>query len=371
MQQQPITLAVLFGGKSQEHPISLISARDVIAQLDKTRYQIMPIGIDYDGSWWWQQDINCLNAITEPKNIPLHENARPIALIPGKNTQCITLDATPTIQHIDMAFPVLHGPYGEDGTVQAMLEGANIPYVGANISSSAVCMDKYLSKCVLRNANLPCADFCTLRRYEYDVDHNTLTAIIHQLDLPLFVKPVNLGSSIAIHKVYNATQLKIAVEDAFQYADHILFEPDIRGRELECAVMGNQTLQTTLPAELHTTHDFYSYEAKYLDKAGTHFSVPADLTDDLQKRIRDLALQAYQAAGCSGLARVDFFIAEDDQILINEINTMPGFTPISLFPRMWANSGLTFAYLLDKLIALAFEKNKAKQALKVHYTRCT
>ena len=369
MQKQSITIAVLFGGKSQEHPISLMSARSVIARLDPKKYDIMAIGIDYSGRWWWQSDALCLNALTKPESIALDHNARQVALIPGEKKQCITLDRTDeVIKQIDVAFPVLHGPYGEDGTVQAMLEGANIPYVGSDLASCAVCMDKYLLKCILKQADLPYANFCTLKHTEYLADPTQLAAIAKRLDLPLFVKPTNLGSSIAVNKTYDLASLKVATEEAFEYTDHVLFEQYVPGRELECAVIGNHTLQTMRPAELHVLHDFYSYEAKYLDKNGAHFSVPADLRPDLQQQICQLAEAAYRAAGCSGLARVDFFITDQDQIIINEINTLPGFTSISLFPKMCADSGIAFSDLLDQLITFAFEKHQTRQALKVEYT---
>lgn len=368
MQQQRITLGILFGGKSQEHEISLISARDVIKQLDRKRYEIIPIGIDRQGHWWWQDNIDRLNQITTPQSIPLHEQSQAIALIPGSTQTFMTLNTPYEKKRLDAVFPILHGPYGEDGTVQAMLEGSNIPYVGAAVLSSAISMDKTIFKCLLRDAGLPHAAFHTLRKEAYRGNTADLEMIIAALGLPCFVKPANLGSSIATHKVYTLPQLKTAVEDAFQYADQVIFETFIQGREIECGVMGNDKPEASLPGEVHVHHDFYSYAAKYLDKNGASLTIPAELPAPIVQRIQQLALQTYQLVGCQGLARVDFFLTPKEEIIINELNTIPGLTPISLFPKMWEATGVSFPDLLDKLIDLACERAKKQSLLKIDYT---
>ncbi len=367
MQQNLINLGVFFGGKSQEHEISLISARDVMSHLDQSRYRIIPIGIDRQGGWWWQQDINCLQHITQPQSVDLNKNARAIALIPGEQGKLITLDANHEVVHLDVAFPVLHGPYGEDGIIQGMLTGANIPCVGADVLSSSICMNKYIFKCLLRAADLPCAEFCGLKQHQYTDDDAQLRAIFDKLGSPCFVKPVDLGSSIAIHKVDTINELRQAIIDGFQYTQQLIFEAYTPGREIECAVMGNEQPKAALPAEIHVQHDFYSYAAKYLDNNGATFTVPADLPTPVQQRIQTLAIDVYQLVNCTGLARVDFFILANDQIVINEINTIPGFTPISLFPQMWAHNGLPFANLLDELIDLALASAEKQRSLSVVY----
>lgn len=362
-----ITLGVFFGGKSQEHEISLISARNVIHHLDRTRYRIIAIGIDRLGQWWWQKNTDCLQSITTPQSITLDQNARPVALVPGNKASLITLDTPAETITLDVAFPILHGPYGEDGIIQGMLAGVNVACVGANTLTSAVCMNKYLFKCLLDAAGLPCGKFQTLKQHQYTGNDAQLQTILSTLGSPCFVKPVDLGSSIAIHKVNSVEQLKKAIEDAFQYTQQLIFEAFTPGREIECAVLGNDHPQAALPAEIHTEHDFYSYAAKYLDKNGATLSVPAQLSEAVQQRIQALAVNVYQLVNCCGLARVDFFLTPNEHLIINEINTIPGFTPISLFPQMWAHSGLQFSDLLNKLIDLALAKAEQQSKLKIDY----
>lgn len=362
--QQPITIGVFFGGKSQEHAISLVSAHAVLTHLDQSRYRIIAIGIDKQGRWWWQKDRHCLQNTTASQPTPLDQQARPIALVPGDNATLVTLDQPTTQLTLDVALPILHGAYGEDGTIQGMLTGANIPYVGANILSSAICMNKYLLKCLLHSAGLPCGKFQSLKHHQYTGSKAQRQTILNNLGTPCFVKPVDLGSSIAVHKVDNIDALHEAITDALQYSDQLILETYIPGREIECAVIGNENPQATLPAEIEPHREFYSYQAKYFDNKGASFNVPADLPSELQKRIQALALDVYQLANCSGLARVDFFVQDNERIVINEVNTIPGFTPISLFPRMCAQNGLAFPAMLDRLIDLALTHAEQQKRLR-------
>jgi D-alanine--D-alanine ligase len=318
-------VAVLYGGRSGEHEISLRSAKTVIGALDPERYEVVEIFISKEGKW----------------------SPRHIVPEPGANAD------------IDVVFPVLHGTFGEDGTVQGLLELADLPYVGPGVLASSLSMDKDAMKRICRERNLPVVDHLTLTRECLD-----WRIVAARFGYPMFVKPANLGSSVGISKVHNDDELRRALETAASYDRKIVVERAIQGREFECAVLGNETPEASLPCEIFPSRDFYDYEDKYiLDKARTQ--IPADLTAEQTEELRRLAVESYKAVGCEGMARVDFLLEASTGLLyINEINTIPGFTSISMYPRMWDYSGLPLPRLVDRLIQLALERHKARQATR-------
>ncbi|MBN2307770.1 MAG: D-alanine--D-alanine ligase [Candidatus Hydrogenedentes bacterium] len=359
--QDKIRVAVLFGGKSAEHEVSLQSAKNVIEAIDKTKYEVVPVGIDKQGHWLTGDASHFLLNADDPKLIALNNAGTRVALAPtGDEVHLIPLDEAGPPSPVDVVFPVLHGPYGEDGTVQGLLKLADVPFVGAGVLGSAVGMDKDVMKRLLRDAGLPIPAFITLRRgagADYD-------GIIARLGLPCFVKPANLGSSVGISKAKSPADLERAVADAFQYDHKVIIEEFIEGREIECSVLGNGEPMASVPGEIVPTHEFYSYEAKYIDENGALLKIPADLPEPVIKRVQDTAVAAFKALECEGMARVDVFLRGDDEVIVNEINTLPGFTRISMYPKLWEASGLSCTELIDRLIQLAIERHARDTKLK-------
>jgi D-alanine-D-alanine ligase len=354
-----ITVGILFGGKSTEHEISLLSAKSIVAALDKNKYNPVLIGIDKNGKWLFNERSNwLLNSEVKATNF-----SETVALIPECGGEVTSFSKTDIKKRLDVVFPILHGAFGEDGTVQGLLKLANVPFVGASVLGSAVGMDKDVMKRLLRDAKIPIAKFLVFRFNEAINYEN----VVKKLGLPLFVKPANLGSSVGISKVKNEKEFKKAVKDAFLYDHKILIEEFIEGREIECSVLGNENPKASLPGELVVKHEFYSYEAKYLDEDGMIPQIPANLSKNVIKKIQQLAVQTFQVLSCEGLARVDFFFNKKGKLLVNELNTMPGFTAISMYPRMWAESGVSYSKLIDKLIQLAIERFTKEQKLRTSY----
>jgi D-alanine-D-alanine ligase len=320
-----LRVAILYGGRSGEHEISIRSAKAIMERMDPSKYERIEYFIDKDGKW----------------------NPRPILPEPGAQPE------------IDVVFPVLHGTFGEDGTVQGLLELADLPYVGAGVLASSVSMDKELMKRVCMERMLPVVDYGTVTREKQDLD-----GIVKRIPFPMFVKPANLGSSVGISKVRNREELEKAVRLAAEYDRKVIVERGILGRELECAVLGNEAPLASLPCEILPSRDFYDYEDKYLlDRAET--KVPAELAVERTEELRRLAVECYRAVECEGMARVDFLLeAATDRLYINEINTIPGFTSISMYPKMWEHSGIPFAALIDRLIELALERDRRKKATR-------
>jgi D-alanine-D-alanine ligase len=320
-----LRVAILYGGRSGEHEISIRSAKAIMERMDPSKYEKIEYFIDKDGKW----------------------NPRPILPEPGAQPD------------IDVVFPVLHGTFGEDGTVQGLLELADLPYVGAGVLASSVSMDKELMKRVCMERMLPVVDYGTVTREKQDLD-----GIVKRIPFPMFVKPANLGSSVGISKVRNREELEKAVRLAAEYDRKVIVERGILGRELECAVLGNEAPLASLPCEILPSRDFYDYEDKYLmDRAET--KVPAELAAERTEELRRLAVECYRAVECEGMARVDFLLeAATDRLYINEINTIPGFTSISMYPKMWEHSGIPFAALIDRLIELALERDRRKKATR-------
>ena len=358
-----IRVGILFGGRSAEHEVSLQSAKNIIDAIDTNKYEVVPIGIDKKGQWHLNEKSRFLLPATEfglPETLEEGEN---LALVPGKqNEQLIALSGKQTLGPLDVIFPVLHGPLGEDGTVQGLLKLANVAFVGAGVLGSAVGMDKDVMKRLLRDAGIPIARFIAASRYSFqDIDFDDARA---QLGLPLFVKPANLGSSVGIHKVKDRAEFERAVRDAFNYDNKILIEECINGREIECSVLGNENPIASVPGEILPRHEFYSYEAKYLDEKGAVLEIPAKLQPKTSQRIRQLAIKTFSVLCCEGMARVDFFLRDDGEIIVNEINTIPGFTRISMYPKLWEATGVSYSELIDKLIQLAIERFQREKRLK-------
>jgi D-alanine-D-alanine ligase len=347
-------IAVVYGGRSSEHSISCISAGAIRRALDPSRYEVVPIGITRDGGWYLQD--------SDPGELRIIDGVLP-EVVP--TDQPVTFPADPAriddvIGDIDVVFPVLHGPYGEDGTVQGLFELAGVPYVGSGVLSSAVAMDKGYMKALFAAAGLAVGPYEVITDHQWRAHERECRARIAELGYPLFVKPARAGSSQGITKVHSSDELDTAIAEAREHDPRLVIEAGIDGvREIECAVMVDSEgiARASRCAEIivRSGHEFYDFAAKYLEDAAD-LVVPADIPDDVESRIRELAVVAFDALGCEGLARVDFFLLPDGSVVVNEVNTMPGFTPISMFPRMWEVSGIGYERLVDALVADALRR---------------
>lgn len=346
----------MFGGRSAEHEISVLSARNVIAALDPQFFEPVPIAITRDGRWLLQSAARLLRSQGDPRVACVDYGGQEISPFALKKAAQLA---------VDVVFPIVHGPTGEDGTLQGLFESMGLPYVGAGVLGSAVGMDKDVMKRLLRDAGLPIGRFCAIRRYDYA---NSPRAVLHALDdwsYPLFVKPANLGSSVGVTRVVGPEQLPAAFETAFNYDTKLVVEEGIAGREIECAVLGNDEPIASIPGELIVEHPdgFYSYDAKYIDD-GAALGIPAALEPVQIRKAQRLAIEAFRVLECSGLARVDFFLRPNGEWLINEINTLPGFTAISMYPKLWAASGVPPRELVARLIELALDKHAIRRSLR-------
>ncbi|HZD39258.1 MAG TPA: D-alanine--D-alanine ligase [Terriglobales bacterium] len=360
--KKKLRVAVLFGGKSAEHEISLISARNIVEAMDKKKYEILAIGIDKEGRWFVDEQARLLGGKGGAEVAGLPERNR-LAIVTGAAQEAIIrMGSRRSLGGVDVVFPVLHGPFGEDGTVQGLLKTAHVPFVGAGILGSAVGMDKEVMKRLLKDAKIPTANFLVFQRHA--AERINFTRVKRTLGLPLFVKPANLGSSVGISKIEDRRQFDAAVKEAFRFDAKILMEEFIRGREIECAVLGNDRPAASLPGEIITHHDFYSYRAKYIDEKGARLVIPAKLPPKTVKRVRRLAIETFAALCCAGMARVDFFLRSDGSVLVNEINTIPGFTKVSMYPKLWEASGISYSRLIDRLIQLALQRFRRDQTLR-------
>jgi D-alanine-D-alanine ligase len=362
-----IRVGVLFGGRSAEHEVSLVSAASIINALDKEKYDVFPIGITPDGRWLSSQDALALLK----EKAPVDSQPEHLILPDPRKQGLVNINtlATPDTQHIDVVFPVMHGTFGEDGTVQGLLELAEVPYVGAGVLGSAVGMDKVIQKQVLENAKIRVAQGIAFLSIEFERDQEKIARRIEQeLQYPCFVKPANTGSSVGISKAHNRQEMLDAVALAAQYDRKILVEKSIeKAREIECSVLGNDDPKASVLGEIIPSNEFYDYDAKYVDGKSTAI-IPAKLPTWAVKKIQYIACKAFKILDCAGMARVDFLVQGGGlRIYLNEINTIPGFTSISMFPKLWEASGLSYAGLLDKLIELAIERHGAKTKLKTKY----
>jgi D-alanine-D-alanine ligase len=346
--KKKLSIVLLFGGRSAEHEVSIISARAIFKNLDPGKYETVSIYINKKGEW--KQVISPF-ALTKELRTGPYFPFLPWLKVAGR----------PEIKG-QVYFPVLHGPYGEDGTIQGLLEMADVAYVGAGVMASAIGMDKAIFKNLLSRLALPVVPYLIINEEDWKANNKAIeNLIISRFDFPLFVKPANLGSSIGISKVKKSQNLKPALELAFRYDRKILIEKAVHGREIECSVLGNEHPIASLPGEVIPHREFYDYADKYLE-GKTEFRIPADLPVSLTRKIQELAVASFRAIDAAGMARVDFFLEkETDKIYINEINTIPGFTEISMYPKLWEVSGLNFQELLDRLIKLALERHRQKK----------
>ena len=372
MNQPKIRVAVLYGGKSGEHEVSLQSAASVIRHLDRERFEVIPVSIDKQGKWQW----NDLALIEQAKGkaLPIFREAPEMRVAPQADGRAALVPVAGSAQGfrgIDVFFPVMHGPLCEDGAVQGMLELADVAYVGSGVMASALGMDKDMAKRIAALAGVPVAPYVAIGKRAFARDPAPwLAAVKERLTLPLFVKPCNMGSSVGVHKVKTWDALAPALNDAFRYDLKVIVEQGIDAREIEVAVLDGDPPFVSVASEINPNpqHEFYSYEAKYIDADGATVDLPAKLDSDAMERVRRLALEAFLAFECSGLARVDFFLDRGTgEFFFNEINTLPGFTSISMYPKMMEASGLPYAQLLTRLVDLALEKQAAKHALKRDY----
>ncbi len=359
------TVAILCGGQSAEHEVSLQSAYGVVGAIDRSKYQVIVIGIDQGGQWMAFPPDHFVVHANNPEEIALRADGALVVLVPTPHGPRLRrLDGTGEEVIIDAVFPVLHGTFAEDGTVQGLLKLVGMPFVGAGVLGSAVGMDKDVMKRLLRDAGLPIPPFLVFTREAKE--RISFLAVEAALGLPVFVKPCNLGSSVGIHKVQTSADLAIAVDDAFQYDRKIIIESFVKGREIECAVLGNRMASASVPGEVKPSdkHGHYSYEAKYLDPNGASLHIPAELPEETAERVRELAVKVFQVLDCEGLGRVDLFLKEDGELIVNEINTLPGFTPISMYPKLWEASGLPYTKLIDRLFQLAWERAAEENELE-------
>lgn len=360
MQKSKIRVGIFFGGQSAEHEVSLQSAKNIVASLDREKYEPILIGIDKQGKWHLENESSFLLSSDDPKRISLNKTSSSVSLTPWKSEK--NMQGAGVAESIDVVFPVLHGPLGEDGTVQGLLKLAHVPFVGAGVLGSAVGMDKDVMKRLLRDSNIPVANFLVYK--EFEKGKITYDNVVKKLGTPFFVKPANLGSSVGVSKVHSQKEFKKAVDYAFSYDRKILIEEFIQGRELECAVLGNEKPIASIAGEIIPTHEFYSYEAKYIDEDGAALVIPAVIPKNVLKKLQEIAVKAFQVLCCEGMARIDFFLSTNGKLYLNEINTIPGFTKISMYPKLWEASGIEYSALIDRLITFAIVRFEKEQKLK-------
>jgi D-alanine-D-alanine ligase len=362
MSLKRIKVAVLFGGRSTEHNISLLSAKNVIDALDRNKFEPILIGIDKKGKWHFNDGaIKLINA-EDPNGVALDSLDKPILLSQNTNSHELTsVDSGESLGKVDVLFPVLHGTYGEDGSVQGFAKLANLPCVGCGILGSAIGMDKDVTKRLLRDAGIKVADFVTLRKgYNDTMSYEEISA---KLGHELFIKPANLGSSVGVSFVDNKQAFAKALANAFKYDPKVVVEEKLIGREVECAVLGNTHPMASAIGEVIPKSSFYTFENKYVDAAGAALDIPAKLDEATVKRIQALAIESYRNLECEGMTRVDMFLTPNGDLYLNEVNTIPGFTKISMYPKLWDVSGIPYTELITKLIEYAIESNNERNNL--------
>lgn len=362
--KRKVRVAILCGGRSAEHEVSLQSAFNIIEAIDRDKYEPFLIGIDRQGGWHLYEASAFLRRPDDTGAVALREPGNRVMLL-GSEGKGRVVDVTSghVLATVDAVFPILHGPMGEDGTVQGLLMLAGLPFVGSDVLGSAVAMDKDVSKRLLRDAGLPTVPYRAFERSARDrIDHRELERELGQI---LFVKPAGLGSSVGISKASDGEAFARAVEEAFSYGNKVIIESFVEGREIECSVLGNEDPIASVPGEIVPHHGYYSYEAKYLDPDGARLEIPASLSDEETKEAQTLAVKAFAALCCRGMARVDFFRRPNGAFVVNEINTIPGFTRISMYPKLWDASGIPYAALIDRLIDLAMERFESDRRLRM------
>jgi D-alanine-D-alanine ligase len=369
--KEKIHLGVLFGGRSGEHEVSLMSAKSILAVLDLEKYEIVQIGINHDGTWWSGK--NVLACFEKGTTNDLYR----IVLLPEPGNTILyrrelkdKIEELTAITTLDVIFPVLHGSFGEDGTLQGFLELADIAYVGAGVLGSSVGMDKGLFKDVMRANSIPVVDWIICNRKDIASDVNSIIHAAEKMaSYPMFVKPANLGSSVGISKCKNRSDLMEGILDAARYDRRVLIEKGLNAREIEISVLGNEKSLVSVPGEIRPSDEFYSYKAKYID-GKSELMIPAQLNPDLTRQIQETALKVYRSIDCAGMARVDFLLEKDtNRLFVNEVNTIPGFTNISMYPKLWEASGLSYPKLINQLIELALERKQERNKSERVFSR--
>jgi D-alanine-D-alanine ligase len=360
-----IRVALVFGGRSSEHAVSCATAASVLEAMDRDRYDVVPVGIAKDGHWVLAPD-DPEPLRLAPGHEPEVDGTASSVIVPTSATDRTLVVHEPgapprTLGEVDVVFPLLHGPFGEDGTIQGLLDLADVRYVGSGVTASATMMDKHVMKVLLAASGLPVGPYVVVTDKDWRRDPAAAMERVSGLGWPVFVKPARAGSSMGITKVTGPEGLEAAVEAAQEHDPKVVVEAAVTGREIECGVLeghGTAPTRTSVPGEcvVLRNHDFYDFDAKYLAEGDVRLDAPADLPDAVAERIRTMAARAFDVAGCEGLARVDFFLTDDGEVVLNEVNTMPGFTPSSMFPRMWAASGISYPELIDELVSLALER---------------
>ncbi len=346
-------LAILYGGKSAEHDVSLLSAKSIVQEINKEKYIITLVKIDKDGKWRIE---NIDDFLSSDKDQFGDGNEKFGEITPFNEEGGFNIKINNTVVEVDVILPVLHGPNGEDGTIQGLIKLADVAFVGAGVLGSAVGMDKDVMKRLLHEAGLPIVDYVVYREHEKNsIDSEKIG---QKFNWPVFVKPANLGSSVGISKVDNKESLQSAIDLAFSYDNKILIEKAIKGKEIECSVLEGDKPRASVCGEIVPKHSFYSYEAKYLDDEGAAMSIPAKINKKSSEKIQELAIKTFEVLECAGLARVDFFLTDKNEIFVNEINTFPGFTTHSMYPKLWEASGIPYSELIDKLIISGVERYK-------------
>ena len=360
-----LRVGLLFGGRSVEHEVSIASASSIFRALDPARYDVSLVAIDQDGRW------HLAPALPQEAGLSAGLSGREVSLpaVPGQRA-LVGARGDSVVSGLDVVFPIVHGRGGEDGSLQGLLELAEVPYVGAGVLGSAIQMDKEVSKRLLVAAGLPVLPYVCVRKAELARDpRGCVDRVLRVLSLPVFVKPANLGSSVGIHKVKTAAELLPALEDAVRYDPKIVVEQGIAARDVEISLLGDDPVEASVPGEIRTSREWYDYEAKYVDEA-TELLVPAPIPDALAQELRETAIAAYRALEGRGFARVDFLVDRDSlAYYVNELNSLPGFTDVSMYPRMWEASGLPYPALLDRLIELAIESHRERAKLETQYKK--
>ncbi len=350
-----VRIGVVFGGKSCEHEVSVRSAQSVVEALDKNKYEPVLINIDKNGAWHLREALEDFSS------------QESIAIVPKKEGSDLIHLSSPleSTAPIEVIFPVLHGALGEDGTIQGLFKMTDIPFVGAGVLGSAIGMDKDVMKRLLRDAGIPIGKFLVI--HSHQKEKYSYKACADSLGSPFFIKPANAGSSVGVSKIHSEEKFKESLDQAFLYDKKVIVEEFIAGREIECSVLGNEYPIASIPGEIIPQHEFYSYEAKYLDEKGAILEIPASLEEGMVQKVQEMAVHVFQTLCCEGMGRIDFFLTAKGELLVNEINTLPGFTAISMYPKLWQASGLSYSALLDRLIELAVERFHSEKKIQTAY----
>jgi D-alanine-D-alanine ligase len=353
-----LNLGLIFGGRSGEHEVSLQSAKSIANAVDQEKYNLYLLAVDKSGNWFLPDSNDYLYNEDDPSKIKLKVRSdQQVALVPkGNSNRILKLSNGREMGSLDVAFPIIHGTFGEDGSLQGYMAMLNLPCVGADVLGSSIGMDKLVAKKLLLHEEIKVADFLVAESHS-NLDKLAIEAE-KKFGFPVFVKPASSGSSVGVSKAATRDQLKEAVQKALTYDRRVLIEEAIKGREIECAILGNDKLLASVPGEIIPKHDFYSYEAKYIDADGAQLDIPANIPPDVIKRVQEVASKTYKALSCCGMARVDMFLTSEGYLILNEINTLPGFTKISMYPKLMDLSGVPFSALIDRLVELAIERHK-------------